>query len=211
MSSSNADGVKLVLVGDSGVGKSCVIARFAQGEFEKGKESTIFAAFTSKRVSVGRKSIDLIIWDTAGSERYRSFSNMYFRGAQAVVVMYDVTDSASFGNLQDWLDELKKNGVTDVVTAIAGNKCDVPDAQRFISPEEGRKFADEHGFLFFETSALTGAGVNELFQSVSAELISRMDSHPKGTGSTSQTGDPSTELTIKLTGSQSKGKKKHRC
>merc|ERR1712010_423867 len=118
---------KLVLLGDSAVGKSSLVLRFVRGQFFEYQESTIGAAFLTQNVSLNDYTVKFEIWDTAGQEKYHSLAPMYYRGAAAAIVVYDITRKATFQTLKNWVKELRQLGPENIVIAIAGNKCDLED------------------------------------------------------------------------------------
>merc|ERR1712000_309183 len=152
---------KLVLLGESAVGKSSLVLRFVKGQFLDYRESTIGAAFLTQTVCLNDTTVKFEIWDTAGQERYHSLAPMYYRGAQAAIVVYDITSMDSFERAKSWIKELQRQGNPNIVIALAGNKVDLAE-NRAVSTEEAKAYADENGNLFMETSAKT-ANVNELF------------------------------------------------
>jgi len=162
---------KLVLLGASSVGKSCLALRFVKGQFIENNESTIGAAFFTQSVVLKDGSqIKFEIWDTAGQERYHSLTPMYYRTAQAAIVAYDITNNESFLRAKLWVKELQRQvGQQGVVIALAGNKVDLA-ARRKVTTEEGHQFATENELLFLETSAKTGASVIDLFQAIADKL-----------------------------------------
>jgi small GTP-binding protein len=160
---------KLVLLGEAAVGKSSVVLRFVKGEFVEFQESTIGAAFLTQSVSLGDVVVKFEIWDTAGQERYHSLAPMYYRGAHAAVVVYDITSLETFRRAQEWVKELQRKGNPDIVIALAGNKADLA-AKREVDPQAASLFAEENGLLNFETSAKTALNVNELFVAVAKKL-----------------------------------------
>eukprot|EP00421_Protoceratium_reticulatum_P014674 CAMPEP_0168381546 /NCGR_PEP_ID=MMETSP0228-20121227/12934_1 /TAXON_ID=133427 /ORGANISM="Protoceratium reticulatum, Strain CCCM 535 (=CCMP 1889)" /LENGTH=200 /DNA_ID=CAMNT_0008394651 /DNA_START=25 /DNA_END=627 /DNA_ORIENTATION=+ len=170
---------KLVLLGDASVGKSCLVVRFAKGEFYEYQEPTIGAAFMTQTVSLGDVVVKFEIWDTAGQERYKSLAPMYYRGAAAAVVVYDITSKESFDAAKSWVVELQS---TDTLIALAGNKSDL-DASRVIEGEVARAYADSMGILYMETSAKSGQNVNELFHEIAVRLPKNSkDDDDKGKG-----------------------------
>ncbi|ETW21050.1 hypothetical protein, variant [Plasmodium falciparum Santa Lucia] len=118
---------KLVLLGDTSVGKSCIVVRFAKNEFYEYQESTIGAAFMTQLIDIGECTIKFEIWDTAGQERYRSLAPMYYRGASAAVIVYDITNKKSFEGAKGWIHELKSVHSNDIIIALAGNKNDLEE------------------------------------------------------------------------------------
>jgi len=160
---------KLVLLGESTVGKSSLVLRFVRNEFPEFQECTIGAAFLTQVVNVGTYTVKFDIWDTAGQERYRSLAPMYYRGASAAIIAYDITSIESFKRAKAWLDELRQSGEPSIVMALVGNKSDLAQ-QRKVDASEAQKYADEQEVVFMETSAKTGANVNELFLSLAKKL-----------------------------------------
>ncbi|KAJ2706544.1 GTP-binding protein of the rab/ypt [Coemansia sp. IMI 203386] len=161
---------KVVLLGESAVGKSSLVTRFARNQFDQYKESTIGAAFVTKEVTLDNNSLgNLHIWDTAGQERYKSLAPMYYRNAAAAVVVYDITQTESFGKAKSWVQELKRQAKSDIVIALAGNKTDLA-GRRTVSKEEGSAYAESLGLLFFETSAQSGENVENLFVDLAKKI-----------------------------------------
>ncbi|KNC81168.1 Ras-like protein Rab-5C [Sphaeroforma arctica JP610] len=160
-SPNNVSQYKLVLLGESAVGKSSLVLRFVKGQFQEYQESTIGAAFLTQTLSLDDCTVKFEIWDTAGQERYHSLAPMYYRGAQAAVVVYDVTSAQSFQRAKNWVKELHRQASPDIVIALAGNKCDL--SQRAVDDEVVDAYASENDLLFMETSAKSAKNVNELF------------------------------------------------
>lgn len=173
--------IKLVLLGESGVGKSSIALRYVRGEFNEHGEATIGAAFLTKTINVNGCAIKFDIWDTAGQERYHSLAPMYYRGAPAAVVVYDVCSMNSFNRATLWVKELLQQ-TSQMVIVLAGNKADMAGENRGVTKEEGKDFADEHGLIFAETSAKTGMNVEDIFQSVAVKLASDVSSQAPGGG-----------------------------
>ncbi|OMJ27699.1 Ras-related protein Rab-5C [Smittium culicis] len=170
---------KLVLLGESAVGKSSVVLRFVKDRFDEYKESTIGAAFLTKTVNLENgDSVKFEIWDTAGQERYKSLAPMYYRNANSAVVVYDITQTASFERAQSWIEELKKQADSDIIIALAGNKTDLQD-QRAVSTAEGQSFSDENSLLFFETSAKDSTSISDLFMKLAQELVNAKSLKPE--------------------------------
>lgn len=160
---------KLVLLGDSAVGKSSLVLRFVKKQFFEYQESTIGAAFLTQTVMVDDYVVKFEIWDTAGQERYHSLAPMYYRGAAAAIVVYDITNMDSFVRAKSWVKELQRQGKDNIVIALAGNKLDLAD-QRRVETEEAKEYANENGIMFLETSAKTNHNVPEIFTAIARKL-----------------------------------------
>jgi len=132
---------KVVLVGDSGVGKSNILSRYLTDEFNLDSKSTVGVEFGAKKIKVNNMTIKAQIWDTAGQERYKSITNAYYKGAKGALLVYDITNKESFTNTTKWISELKLNGDKDVTIILIGNKCDLED-KREVPKEEGNSQAD---------------------------------------------------------------------
>lgn len=160
---------KLVLLGDAAVGKSCLVVRFVRDEFFEFQEPTIGAAFLTQTVQCDDATVKFEIWDTAGQERYRSLAPMYYRGAAAAIVVYDITDPDSFAGAKSWVKELQRRGDPNVIIALAGNKADL-EQRRKVSQEEAESYAEENGILHLVTSAKDGTNVKSLFVEIAKKL-----------------------------------------
>lgn len=156
-------------MGNSAVGKSCLVGRFTKNEFNRDSKSTIGVEFSTKSVRVGDKLVKAQIWDTAGQERYRSIASSYYRGAVGAFLVYDVTDSNSFDDLHVWLKEIRDHAEEDCRVMLCGNKCDLVD-QRRVTEREGRAFARSNGLAFIETSAKDATGVDDAFTRTLEEI-----------------------------------------
>ncbi|XP_011043452.1 PREDICTED: ras-related protein RHN1-like [Populus euphratica] len=176
---SNNIQAKLVLLGDMGTGKTSLVLRFVKGQFLEFQESTIGAAFFTQVLSLNEATIKFDIWDTAGQERYHSLAPMYYRGAAAAVVVYDITSMDSFQRAKKWVIELQRQGNPNLIMFLVGNKVDLQE-KRKVGIEEGEQYAKENGMVFLETSAKTTQNVNELFYEIAKRLANKAPSRPIG-------------------------------
>ncbi|GAA5827700.1 hypothetical protein JCM11251_001795 [Rhodosporidiobolus azoricus] len=162
---------KLVLLGESAVGKSSLVLQFVKGQFDDYRESTIGAAFLTQTVPVSSGNfIKFEIWDTAGQERYKSLAPMYYRSAHAAVVVYDITSAASLLKARTWISELQRQADPSICVCLVGNKLDLAAEQRQVSTDEAQKFADEEGLMFYEVSAKTAEGVEGVFKAIAEKM-----------------------------------------
>uniref|UniRef100_A0AAV2KH28 small monomeric GTPase n=1 Tax=Knipowitschia caucasica TaxID=637954 RepID=A0AAV2KH28_KNICA len=169
---------KVMLLGDSAVGKTCVLVRFKDGAFLGGNFiATVGIDFRNKVLDVDNFKVKLQIWDTAGQERFRSVTHAYYRDAQALLLLYDITNKSSFDNIRAWLTEIHEYAQKDVVIMLLGNKADLA-AERVVKTEEGEKLAKEYGVPFMETSAKTGVNVELSFHAIARELKHREMQQP---------------------------------
>lgn len=159
----------MVLLGDSGVGKSSIVLRFVADNFKGDEDATIGASFMGKMMQFNEKSIKFNIWDTAGQDRYHTLAKMYYRDAQAAILVYDITKSASFHGLKRWNEELSENGPKDLIKVVAGNKEDLVEAES-VNPAEACEFAEEIGAIYKKTSAKTNYGIEQAFKEIASRV-----------------------------------------
>ncbi|KAJ4911061.1 Ras-related protein RABA2d [Raphanus sativus] len=160
---------KIVLIGDSGVGKSNILSRFTRNEFCLESKSTIGVEFATRTLQVEGKTVKAQIWDTAGQERYRAITSAYYRGAVGAFLVYDITKRQTFDNALRWLRELRDHADSNIVIMMAGNKSDL-NHLRSVAEEDGRSLAETEGLSFLETSALESTNVEKSFQTVLTEI-----------------------------------------
>ncbi|KFM61149.1 Ras-related protein Rab-8A, partial [Stegodyphus mimosarum] len=171
---------KLLLIGDSGVGKTCILFRFSEDTFNSTFISTIGIDFKIKTIELDGKKIKLQIWDTAGQERFRTITTAYYRGAMGIMLVYDVTNERSFENIKNWIRNIEEHASTDVEKMILGNKCDVHD-RRQVSKERGEQLAVEYGIRFMETSAKNSINVQDAFMSLARDIKTKMEKKMEAT------------------------------
>ncbi|MCD7464896.1 Ras- protein RABA5b [Datura stramonium] len=164
---------KIVIIGDSAVGKSNLLSRYARDEFNLHSKATIGVEFQTQVVEINGKEVKAQIWDTAGQERFRAVTSAYYRGAFGALLVYDISRRSTFESVTRWLDELHTHCDTTVAKMLIGNKCDL-DNIRDVSTEEGAKLAEDEGLFFMETSALDSTNVNKAFEIVIREIYSNV-------------------------------------
>ena len=173
MAETKVPGCKVVLLGDSGVGKTCIIARYISGSFDKNSPTTNGASFCSKNVRFEQlgKNLLLDIWDTAGQEKYKALTKFFYKDAAVCILVYDITRKESFESLKDyWYSQLKENSEPDIVLGVAGNKCDLYESEE-VKEDEAREWAKGIGAVFELTSAQNNTGINDLFLNVGYKFL----------------------------------------
>ena len=176
---SNADySFKLIILGSSGVGKTCIVQRYCNDIYEgPTHKTTLGFDFLSKKIEIGGKKVELEVWDTAGQEQYRAVAKMYYRDVHGVILVYDITDKHSFDRVKYWLDDLEMNGNKMEMRILVGSKLD-RDPDREVSLYEAKKFATERGLEWTECSAKAGDGVIEMFDKLIGKIIESYESNP---------------------------------
>ncbi|XP_002735512.2 uncharacterized protein LOC100370364 [Saccoglossus kowalevskii] len=161
---------KVVVLGSQGVGKTSVVLRYVSKHFSQKVTPTIGASFFTIKLNIDEHRVKLQLWDTAGQERFRSMAPMYYRKANAALLVYDITVPDTFNAIKSWVDELQRNVDEGIILCVLGNKCDLTE-HRQVSKEEGQDYATSIGALFFETSALTNEGLQDAFVNLCQHLI----------------------------------------
>lgn len=164
---------KYIIIGDTGVGKSCLLLQFTDKRFRHDHDLTIGVEFGSRMLRLDDKDIKLQIWDTAGQESFRSITRSYYRGAAGALLVYDITRRDTFSHLSAWLKDARENGNPDMVITLVGNKTDL-DSKRTVTSEEGERFARENGLIFMEASAKSNINVEETFESTGRNIYNKI-------------------------------------
>lgn len=161
---------KVVLIGNSGVGKSSVLSRYTDDHFSDNYISTIGVDFKIKSLECNNKKINLQIWDTAGQERFRSIVNSYYKGAHGIILVYEVTSQSSFKSLEYWINEVKKYNTSDVPILLLGNKVDL---EREVLKSDAESYASRNNFLYIETSAKKNTNIDNIFKIISLQILEK--------------------------------------
>jgi len=174
--------IKLLLIGDSGVGKSCLLLRFSDDSFTPSFITTIGIDFKIRTIELEGKRIKLQIWDTAGQERFRTITTAYYRGAMGILLVYDVTDEKSFNNIRNWIRNIEQHATESVNKILIGNKCDMVE-KKVVDSARGKALADEYAIKFLETSAKNSINVEEAFITLAKDIKKRLiDNQQDGQG-----------------------------
>lgn len=200
---------KVVLIGDSGVGKSNLLSRFTRNEFNLDSKSTIGVEFATRSIQVDTKTIKAQIWDTAGQERYRAITSAYYRGAVGALLVYDISKHQTYDNVTRWLKELRDHADANIVIMLVGNKSDLRHL-RAVPTEEAKQFASENNLSFIETSALDASNVELAFQNILTEIYRIVSSKALDQGEQGQ-GAPGSGVKIDMTPSGTPDQKGNKC
>jgi Ras-related protein Rab-2A len=197
---------KLIIIGDSGVGKSCFLLQFLEGDFKEDHNVTIGVEYGAKTIQALGKTIKLQIWDTAGQESFRAITRSFYRNANAVILMYDLTRQETFDSLEDWLREIRLNSDQDIVVFLVANMLDLADEEREIDTKAGEKFFQEKKLDgFTESSAKTAEHVTEVFIQL-AEILEKRKEQKKSSSPKKESQSP-----VMLSNQNNDGKDKKRC
>lgn len=194
--------VKIILIGDASVGKSCIVQQYVTGTFQESTKATVGAAFISKDVELEGHSYTLNIWDTAGQEAYRYLVPMYYRGASIGIIVFDITKRESYDSVSVWLSDAKKEVGENLLLVLCGNKCDL-DIDRQVTFDEAMEYATENDLLYTETSALSGSGIGKLFEMSLLEFQKR--------NATDNVVEDPTKNVVSLGTNKEKTKKSRKC
>ena len=162
--------IKLLLIGNTYVGKTMIVQKFIDNSFSKSTVSTIGVDLQSKIIDISGKKVKYLIWDTAGEDRMKTMTYSYYRGCHVILVVYDVTERKSFQNVTTWVECIDKFAKSNVLRILVGNKTDLED-KRVITTEEGKKLAEENGLKYYEISALKITGLHEMFEDIAKEYV----------------------------------------
>ena len=201
---------KVVVIGDSGVGKSNLLSRFTRNEFNLESKSTIGVEFATRTVSMEGKTIKAQIWDTAGQERYRAITSAYYRGAVGALLVYDISKRLTFENVERWLKELRTHADPSIVVMLVGNKCDLKHLQAVLT-DDAKSFAEQNNLAFIETSALDATNVDLAFETILIEIYRIVTRKTLEAGGDGARPPDSTQKIVLNKDSAAGGKKKGGC
>ena len=193
---------KLLLIGNSAVGKSSLLLRFSDNIFNDSFLPTIGVDFKIRTFDLNNKTVKLQIWDTAGQERFKTITSSYYKGAHGIIMVYDITDKQSFKDIDNWLAEVEKHASENVNKLLVGNKCDL-ESNRQVSYEEGKAYADQLGIKFIETSAKESKNVDSAFFTMANEIKARVQKNDTPTGDAPSTSQKKLQSGQKVTNNSS--------
>ena len=191
--------IKIMLLGDSSVGKTSIIKRYCKNQYSNSFISTIGVDFETKYINIDGKIINIQIWDTAGQERYKILAQSYYKNSDGFVIVYDITSRISYDNIHKWIEQIKEYASEKIKNIIVANKCDLEN-KRQISKEEGKELAEKYNFKFYETSALNGKNIDKAFDNLAKMIID--------SGNLSSSTTRSASMLSKECHKNNKGKKK---
>ena len=166
--------IKLLTLGDTTVGKTSIVLRFSDDKFDENQFATIGIDFKTKYIKVRDASVKVLIWDTAGQEKFRNIAKQYYKGANGVLLVYDICNRKSFERVEFWMNELKENNqIESLYTILVANKIDLEN-KRVVTREEGEKYAEDNNISYFEVSAKTGEGIVDLFNNITKGTIDKI-------------------------------------
>lgn len=163
--------IKLVFIGDSSVGKTCLLTRFSEDRFSNDHMPTIGIDFKIRMLQVGNKRIKVQLWDTAGQERFQTITANYYKGAEVVILVYDSSVASTYQNVETWLKQIDQNAESDIMKVLVANKLDLPEQE--VTMEEGQQLANHHQMEFYATSAKSGENVESMFEDIAQKVITR--------------------------------------
>ena len=200
---------KVVLVGDSSVGKTNIMSKYLKNEFHEDSKATVGVEFGSKQFTVEGHKIKAQIWDTAGQERYKAMTSAYFKGAKGAFIVYDITSKSSFESVDRWLNDLRVSADKNLTVIIIGNKCDL-EQQRDVKKEQGEEKSKSNGVAFMETSALSGENIDKAFDKMVNEVFKKCHEEFISDGDLDIVGG-SEDINLDKTKPKDDGKKKKCC
>ena len=200
---------KVVLVGDSSVGKTNIMSKYLKNEFHEDSKATVGVEFGSKQFTVEGHQIKAQIWDTAGQERYKAITSAYYKGAKGAFVVYDITRKQSFDSVDRWINDIKAAADKNLTIIIIGNKCDLED-QRQVKKEQGEEKAKSNEVAFMETSAFSGENLDKAFEKMVNEVFKKCHEEMTAEGEAETVG-PSKDISLDKTKPKDAGKKKKCC
>ncbi|KAH0792444.1 Rab GTPase [Histomonas meleagridis] len=168
--------IKILLVGDSSVGKTCILLRYSENKFQEAFLSTIGLDFKVKRMVIDEKPIKLQVWDTAGQEQYRTITKSFLRGADGILLVFDLTNQTSFDMVNEWMNSIKENASSTVDIFLVGNKCDL---EKVVTEDMINEFKRTNNVPYFETSARSGLGIQETFLEMAKVIKKRKENEPE--------------------------------
>jgi len=204
---SNDETIKILMLGESGVGKSSILTRFVDDKFSTNFLTTLGVEYKHKTIMINDKKVMTQVWDTAGQEKFRTITPVYYRKVDGVVMVYDITDRNSFESINYWMKNLKDNADSNIKVILVGNKFDLAD-KRAVTKEEGDNLAESYGLKFMEASAKNRHNVNDLFASLSVDILEYRQNTGNSSGANATTAIEPTELNVHLDARREAAKKK---